>query len=87
LQIEAKRQARQVVFRHLLHHAWQGGAAALSGRLQPAWLQPLSEEHCHFHGLGPWFMVHSKWPEFLQMFQEGSAVFSRLEGEWCLRYR
>jgi hypothetical protein len=86
LQIAAKPQWRRQVLGHLLSHAWQGGAAALSGRLQPGWMQALSENHCFFMG-GPWVLVASKKPELVQPFHQGNAIFSRCEGEWCLRYR
>ncbi|MGH9426846.1 MAG: GNAT family N-acetyltransferase [Terriglobia bacterium] len=86
LQMAAKPKSNQVVLDHLLHHAWRGGAAALSGRLQPGWMQVLSENYCFFHG-GPWVLVASKRADLLQTFHEGSAFFSRCEGEWCLRYR
>ncbi|MBD0316347.1 MAG: hypothetical protein ICV75_06620 [Nitrospiraceae bacterium] len=84
----AKPKSEHVVWNHLLQHAWRGGAAAVSGRLLPGWLQVLSEnreQRCLFHR-GPWVLVHSKNPELARTFSEGNAFLSRLEGEWCLRY-
>jgi len=86
LQIVAQPRAARQVFGHLLDHAWRGGAAAVSGRLQPEWMQVLSENRCLFHR-GPWMLVHAKRPDLCQAFYEGTASFSRMEGEWCLRYR
>lgn len=86
LQLAAKTGSEQAVFHHLLRHAWQGGAAALSGRLQPSWLPVLSNARCLFYR-GPWVLVSSKRPELLRPFYEGTASISRLDGEWCLRYR
>ena len=86
LQMAAKTGSEQAVFHHLLRHAWQGGAAALSGRLQPSWLPVLSNARCLFYR-GPWVLVSSQRPELLRPFYEGTASVSRLDGEWCLRYR
>lgn len=86
LQMAAKTGCEQAVFHHLLRHAWQGGAAALSGRLQPSWLSVLSNARCLFYK-GPWVLVSSKRHELLRPFYEGTASVSRLDGEWCLRYR
>jgi hypothetical protein len=86
LQMAAEPQSAQVVLCHLLHHAWHGGSAAVSGRLQPEWMPLLSKNHCFYHR-GPWVLVHSKRPDLVQAFYEGSAWFSRVEGEWCLRYQ
>jgi hypothetical protein len=35
---------------------------------------------------GPWVLVHARDPEFVRAFEHGDAFFSRLEGEWCLRF-
>jgi predicted N-acetyltransferase YhbS len=89
VQMAAKPKCEEAVLNHLLQHAWQGGAAAVSGRLNPGWLPVLSErrEHrCVFHR-GPWVLVHATRPDLTQVFSEGTAFFSRLEGEWCLRYQ
>jgi hypothetical protein len=86
VQLAAKRNSRQAVLNHLLRHAWQGGSAAVSGRLQPSWLPALSESRCVLYR-GPWVLVHSRKPEIAQSFYDGTAWLSRLDGEWCLRYR
>ncbi|HEU4685794.1 MAG TPA: hypothetical protein VFS39_14905 [Nitrospira sp.] len=84
--IAAKSRARGVVFTHLLQHAWHGGAIAVSGRVLPQWMPALSEHRCFF-SRGPWVLVHSRRPDIVQTFHEGTASSSRLEGEWCLGYQ
>ncbi len=86
LSMAAKPRWSPVVLAHLLQHAWQGGAAAVSGRLQPEWLPLLSENRSLFHR-GPWVLVQSRRPDLVQAFYQGAASLSRLEGEWCLRYQ
>jgi hypothetical protein len=86
VQFVATRAAGRAVWNHMLHDAWQGGAVALSGRLEPGWMAMLAESRCFFHR-GPWTLVHAKKPELPHSFLEGTAFFSRLEGEWCLRYQ
>lgn len=86
VQLVADRHSGQTVLNHLLQHAWDGGAAAVSGRLHPQWMPVLSQNRSVFYR-GPWVLVHSRRPDLLQTFGDGTAFFSRLEGEWCLRYR
>jgi hypothetical protein len=86
LQLTASPAAVGDVLDHLFHAAWRAGAAAVSGRLDPRFLQALSDRHCLFHRRGPWVMVKTSRPELLQSFQAGSACLSPLDGEWPLRF-
>lgn len=87
LQIAANGYSINDVLDHLLYHAWVRGVVALSGRLDPFFIKELSDKHCLFHCGGPWMVVHSKRPELLQAIYRGDAFLTRLEGEWCLRFR
>lgn len=86
LQIGAEpRQHRQVID-HLLDDAWEQGVTLLSGRLEPAFAPQLSENGCLLYRRGYWTLAHSKRPEVCHALQRGDAFFTRLEGEWCLRF-
>lgn len=87
LQIAARPRLVNDVFDHLLHHAWQREAVALSGRLDPVLFKELSDKSCLFRFSGSSMLMHAKRPELLQPLYRGDAFFSRLEGEWCLRFR
>ncbi len=74
------------VLDHLFYDAWQQGAAAISGRLEPKLMQELSERHCFFNCGRPWMMIHSYNHDLLQAIHRGDAQLSMLEGEWCMRF-
>ena len=51
------------VLDHLFAHAAKEGAIALTGRLEPRFLQSLSDKHCVFHLRGPWVLVNARRPD------------------------
>jgi hypothetical protein len=86
LQIGAESPSIGVVLDHLFYDAWQLGLIALHGRMEPQFMQELTARACFFFRHGSWTLVHSKNSELMAMIQSGSAFFSRLDGEWCLRH-
>jgi len=86
LQLQATLSSIRAVLDHLFYDAWRFGAIAVSGRLDPRFLQALSDTYCLFHRRGPWMLTHARRPELLQAFQAGSVSFSRLDGEWSLAF-
>ena len=86
LQIAAKPWSIDRVLDHLFYRAWRQGAMAVTGRLEPRFLQALSDKDRLFHRRGPWMLVSSKRPEVVRAFQIGDAFFSRFDGEWCLGF-
>jgi hypothetical protein len=86
LQLAATATSIDDVLDHLFNRAWQERGVAVSGRLEPRFMQALSDKYCLFHRRGPWVLVNSKEPELLRSFEAGDACFSRLDGEWSLRY-
>jgi hypothetical protein len=74
------------VLDHLFYHAWRQGAVAVTGRLDPRFMQALSDKYCLFHRRGPWVLIKTTRPELLRAFETGNAWFSRLDGEWSLRF-
>ena len=72
------------VLQRLLADAWRNGAAAARGRLDPPFVQELSDRHCWLRSDNTWTLVHSRHPELISAINQGEAFFSRLEGEWWL---
>jgi len=86
LQIGAEPRQHRNVFDHVLEDAWEQGVTMLSGRLEPAFAPQLSENGCLLYRRGYWTLVHSKRADVCHALQRGEAFFTRLEGEWCLRF-
>jgi len=86
LQIVADPAAIGDVLDHLFFQAAEQGAAAATGRLEPRFVQALSDKYCVLHRRGPWVLLHARRPELLRSFESGDAVFSRLDGEWSLGF-
>jgi hypothetical protein len=86
LQIAADAPAMPDVLDQLFHQARQHGALAVAGRLEPRFLQSLSDKFAFFHRRGPWVLLDSKRPELLRSFESGDACFSRLDGEWSTAF-
>jgi hypothetical protein len=86
LQIVATPASIHDVLDHLFHRAWRQGAIAVTGRLEPRFLQALSDRYCLFHRRGPWMLVSARRSDLRQTFQSGDAFVSRFDGEWCLGF-
>lgn len=85
LQLGARPGSEQAVLEQLFHHAWRNGAAALEGRMDPRLAPFLSRKHCFFVG-GPFALIHAREPKLIASLDRGDALFSRLEGEWWMRF-
>lgn len=86
LQVHASEDCEHAVLDHLFHHAWARGAAALEGRMEPSLARALGERHALFLSAMPYALLHSRDAEVLAALARGDAFFSRLEGEWWLRF-
>jgi hypothetical protein len=86
LQIVADPGAIGDVLDHLFYQASEQGVVAVTGRLEPRFLQALSDKYCVLHRRGPWVLLNARRPELVRSFENGDAVFSRLDGEWCLGF-
>jgi hypothetical protein len=86
LQLAATEQSIDRVLGQLFYETWKAGAVAAAGRLDPQFVQALSDRYCLFHRRGPWTLVHARRPELLQPFWTGTASFARLDGEWPLAF-
>ena len=86
MQVAARPRHHRQVLDHLMDDAWQQGVTLLAGRLEPMLAPELSEKQCLLYRRGHWTLIHSKRSEVSQALQCGDAFFTRLEGEWCLRF-
>ena len=87
LQLGARENSIKDVVDHLSYQAWRRGVVAVSGRLEPRFLQELCSSSCVYHHRGMWVLVHAHDPDLLQSIHSGDAVLTRLEGEWCMRFK
>ncbi len=85
LQIGARKNSIYEVLHHLFYDAWHQGSIAITGRLEPRFLQEFSDEYCLFQP-GSWMLIHTHNPELLQVIHRGNAFLTRLEGEWWTRF-
>lgn len=89
VQVLARPDSAPEVLDHLAWDAWQHGALALSGQLDPALMQALSDRYCRFRldadSAGVW--IHAKAPGLLQAILSGDALLTRLECEWWISFR
>lgn len=81
IQVAAKDGSMGEVLRQLFHDAWEHEAVAVSGWLDPAFIQPFADE-CVLHGGGgSWVLAHSQRAELLEPIYRGDAFLTTLEGE------
>jgi hypothetical protein len=86
LEIVADPAAVGDVLDHLFYQAAESGATSATGRLEPRFLQALSDKYCLLHRRGPWVLLSARRPDLIHSFENGEAVFSRLDGEWSLGF-
>jgi hypothetical protein len=77
----------QQVLSQLFHHAWREGANYATGRIDPRFMQALSDSYCVFHRRGPWVLIKANAPELRHALESGNTSLSRFDGEWSLRFR
>jgi hypothetical protein len=87
VQIGSKKTSIHEVLDYLFYHAWRNGAVALRGRLEPGLMPELMASPGLSHCRRYWTLVHSQKPELLEAIHRGDAFLTRLEGEWCMRFR
>ena len=86
LQVGAEGNSQSQVLDQLFFDAWEHGVAALSGRLEPEFMDELRKKHCLMHHRGYWTLIHSRNRDVLEAVCSGDAFLTRLEGEWCLHF-
>jgi hypothetical protein len=85
LQIGGKEDTIRDVLDHLFYHAWQRGAVAVTGSMDPRHCGALSENHCTFRQPdNSWMLIHSQDERIINAIHAGDAFLSRLEAEWWI---
>jgi len=86
LQLHAHDGAEHAVLDHLFQHAWRRGATIIEGRMEPRLAHVLGQRHCLFQSTSAFALIQSRDAETLAALARGDAFFSRLEGEWWMRF-
>jgi hypothetical protein len=86
LQIGARQGALPQVFEQLARHARASGARALEGRMDPQLAATVQGKHCIMQSRGISTLLHARDAALLVPLLRGDAFFSRLEGEWWMRF-
>lgn len=86
IQIFASEANMRRVVTSLMQDAFQRGAVALNGRLQPESQRAIAAQPVELARSGPWMMLDSRRPELRQELLAGGAFLSRLEGEWWMHF-
>jgi hypothetical protein len=86
LQLGARRGCLDMLLEQLAHHARSRGARALEGRMEPSLTVPLRGRRVLMQNRAIWTLLHARDQSVLVPFLRGDAFFSRLEGEWWMRF-
>jgi hypothetical protein len=86
LQLHAREGAERPVLDYLFQDAWRRGSTAIEGRMEPRLARFLGERHCLFHSTSMYALIQAREPDVLAALARGDAFFSRLEGEWWMRF-
>ena len=85
LQVGGREETIREVLHHLFYHAWQRGAVAATGPIDPRLCSVLTEEHCAFHRPdNSSLLIYSPDQQILNAIHAGDAYLSRLEREWWI---
>ena len=74
------------VLDNLLRDAWNGGAAAVQGRLEPRLVEPVASRRCVTIYRGG-ALVHSRDKEIVGVLTSPDSLLTRLDSEWWLQDR
>lgn len=80
VQVAGRREALDQVFAHLLIHARDRGAVAVTGRNDPLLTPICAAARCLFRG-EPWMLLHAPDPAIGDAVHRGQAFLTPLEGE------
>jgi hypothetical protein len=81
LAVTTTRRGAEPVLDHLLATAWQGGASAVQGRLEPDLFEPLSERRCVLRH-GERVLFHAADPDVARAVE--LSRLTRMDGEWWM---
>jgi hypothetical protein len=83
MDVKATRGQLGTVLDYLFADAWDSGAAAVEGRIEPALFEPLSSRRCWLR-YGSRALFHSRDPDVLAAISLGKSALSRLDGEYWM---
>jgi hypothetical protein len=86
LQIGARPGTLGGVFEQLAGHARRRGARALEGRMEPSLAAVLQGKRCLMQNRAICTLIHARDQSLLVPLLRGDAFFSRLDGEWWMRF-
>ena len=86
LQIGARPGTLGGVFEQLAGHARRRGARALEGRIEPSLAAVLQGKRCLMQNRAICTLIHARDQSLLVPLLRGDAFFSRLDGEWWMRF-
>ena len=86
LQMGAREGMHRAVLEHLFRSAWRGGATVIEGRMEPSFAAALGQLKCFFLSPSMYTLFHARNPELTAALARGEAFFSRLDGEWWMRF-
>jgi hypothetical protein len=86
LQLGARRGCLNMLLEQLAHHARSRGARALEGRMEPSLTAALRGKRVLMQNRAISTLLHARDQSLLVPFLRGDAFFSRLEGEWWMRF-
>jgi hypothetical protein len=86
LQIGARPGALGAIFEQLARHARRHGARALEGRMDASLAALLQGKRCLLQNRALCTLLHARDDKLLMPLLHGGAFFSRLEGEWWMRF-
>jgi hypothetical protein len=87
VQVVARKNSFNEVLDHLFFDAWRRDSIALSGQLEPQYMQSFSDKRCQLDCGKHWMLIHSHNRDLLDVIHHGDALLSGLEGELCMRFR
>jgi hypothetical protein len=86
LQLGARRGCLDMLLEQLAQHARTRGARALEGRMEPSLTAALRGKRVLIQNHSTWTLLQARDQSLLVPFLRGDAFFSRLEGEWWMRF-
>jgi len=82
LQFASTARGAETVFAQLSFRAWELHAAALSGRLEPRLVAPVTAARCLIRPSGGRLLVHARDAEMAGAVRAGDAFLTQMDGEW-----
>lgn len=84
VQIHGDEKLTKDILDHLFWDALDHGVIGLHGVVDSRHTADFSDKGCFFTCRGGWTVASSRDPEIMKSLERGDALFTRLDGEWCL---